>query len=448
MPVDLSPAGLPRAYPTNKPRLVPWLIGWVLCWAIGAAVALLLWPVSTPARGAWFLFCVVGLPNGLFFLVLGISRAGYEALWFRAHYWNMHRCKWLNSRVRYAQQPLQILGVGYCLPLDDKGLSEALAATTTLMKAQAPRNGLGKIVHSRFADADSLCAEPADTAPLSVDKEAMTDATGQDPIETPVLTREAVPPIVRMLAQTLDTLAPSLNTLSQYGAIYAPAVRVLASAESADIRVHQVRHALQIADLPAFECMPIPASDGLLVADAWLDAAEKRPLLVIAAEWHDALPSVGSTEGAIAVLLGPGIFVLPEPVKVMATLHRPVAGELDTLTDLLANAVLWGNAEAPTVNPAWISGLEDSHETALLAALGKAKLTGVTKLETQRRPDGLIGHAGAAGGWLSIAAAVESATAGPHLILHSPKHTQTAQAAILYVNPATNSASPHDESNE
>ena len=411
-------------------------------------VALLLWPAGTPASGPWFWFCVVGIPNGLFFITLGIARAGYEALWFQAHYRNIHGRKWLNSRVRYAQQPLQVLGVEYCLPLDGKGLSTALAATTSLMKAQAPRNGLGKFMHSRFADDDPLFAEPAETAPPSVDEEAMTDAAGQDPIETPVLTREMVQPVVRMLAQTVAPLAPNLRALSQYGSTYAPAVRVVASAETADMRVQQVRHALQVAGLPALECVPVPACDGLLVADAWLDASEKRPLLVIAAEWHDAQPPSGSTEGSVAVLLGPGVFVLPEPVKVVATLHRPVSGELPILADILANAVLWGNADAPTIQPAWISGLENSHETDLLAALKNASLTGVTKLETQRRADTLIGHSGAAGGWLSIAAAVESAASGTHLILHTPKHTQTAQAAILYVSPATDPASPHDESNE
>ncbi|CAE6827738.1 hypothetical protein R69927_00967 [Paraburkholderia domus] len=448
MPVDLSPAGPPRAYPTNQPRLVPWLIGWALYNGIGSAVALLLWPAGTPASGPWFWFCVVGIPNGLFFITLGIARAGYEALWFRAHYWNMHRRKWLTSRVRYAQQPLQVLGVGYCLPLDGKELAKALAGTTSVMKAQAPRSGTGTVVHGRFADDDPLLAEPSETAPPSADEEAMSDVATQEPTDAPVLIHEEVPPVVRMLAQTLDTLGPSLHALSQYGPTYAPAVRVLASAETANTRVEQVRHALQVAGLPALECLAAPASDGLMVADAWLDAGEKRPLLVIAAEWHEALPSVGSTEGSIAVLLGPGVFVLPEPVKVVATLHRPVAGELTVLADILANAVLWGKADAPAIHPAWISGLEDSHETDLLAALKNASLTGVTELESQRRADSLIGRAGAAGGWLSIAAAVEAATTGPHLILHTPQHTQTAQAAILYVSPAMDLTPPHDESSE
>ena len=442
MPVDLSPAGLPRAYPTNRPRLVPWLIGWVLCNGIGSAVALLLWPARTPASGSWFWFCVVAIPNGMFFIAMGIARAGYEALWLRTHYWNMHRFKWLNGRVRYAQQPLQVLGVGYCLPLGGTSLTGAIAAAKPLPKIHAPRNGPGMIVHNRFGDNDPQLDIPAMEAE-TVQDEAIHDESG-----THVPAQAPVSPAVNLILRALEPLAASLHALSRYEPVYWPRLHVLASAAEAGQREQQARDALRMAGLPALQSQAVPPTDGLLVADAWLDAGEKHPLLVIAVEWHDTQPPPASTEGAVAILLGPGVFVLPEPVKVMATLHRPVAGELNALTDVLANAVLWGNADAPTVKPAWISGLEDSQETDLLAALEKTSLAGVTELETQRRPDSLIGHAGAAGGWLSIAAAVESAAAGPHLILHAPQHTQTAQAAILHVPPATDTTPPHDESNE
>ncbi|MGF6900447.1 hypothetical protein P3T22_001696 [Paraburkholderia sp. GAS348] len=442
MPVDLSPAGPPRAYPTNPPRLVPWLIGWVLCNGIGSAGALLLWPAGTPASGPWFWFCVAGIPNGLFLITLGIARAGYEALWFRAHYWNMHRRNWLNRRVRYAQQPLQVLGVGYCLPLGGTSLTEAIAAAKPLPKMQAPRNGPGMILHNRFADNDPQLDSPA------IEAEAVRHEVVQDKSGTHASKQAPVSPAVHLIRRVLEPLAVSLHALSRYEPVYWPKIHVLALPAEAGEREQQVRDALRMAGLPPLQCQAVPATDGLLVADAWLDAGERRPLLVIAAEWHDAQPSTGSTEGSIAVLLAPGVFVLPEPVKVVASLHRPVAGELDTVADILANAVLWGNADAPTIQPAWISSLEDSHETDLLAALKKASLSGVTKLEMQRRADKLIGHSGAAGGWLSVAAAVESAGSGPHLILHTPQHTQTSQAAILYVSPAPDPTSPHGESGE
>jgi hypothetical protein len=64
--------------------------------------------------------------------------------------------------------------------------------------------------------------------------------------------------------------------------------------------------------------------------------------------------------------------------------------------------------------------------------------------DAQRRPDRFIGHAGRAGGWLSIAAALE-AGGGAHLILHAPSSVSTVQAAILHVNDQVNHKELHDE---
>jgi hypothetical protein len=63
MPVDLSPAGLPSAYPAHGPRFWPWLLGWLLCCGLGAAVVLLLWPAGTPARGTQFWLCLLIEPR-------------------------------------------------------------------------------------------------------------------------------------------------------------------------------------------------------------------------------------------------------------------------------------------------------------------------------------------------------------------------------------------------
>jgi hypothetical protein len=344
--------------------------------------------------------------------------------------------------VGYAQRPLQVLGVGYHLPFANMLLPEAISDARPLVKAQLPRVGSGLVVHGRFSDDDPLFHELAEEDLLPPEDEPFEADLTQDTAGEGSPLSEPVPPVVRLLAKVLAPLSSSLHALSQYGEAYAPAVRVLVSFDApdkADTRVQHVRDALQIAGLPALDCEAVLAADSLLVADAWLDAGEKRPLLAIAAEWHDAPPE-GSTEGGVAVLLGPGVFELPEPVQILATLHRPVAGDVGALTDVLANAVLWGKADAPSVNPAWISGFDAGHDTLLSHALSQASLSGVAAQSAQRRPDRIVGHAGTAGGWLSIAAAVESGIASPHLILH---HAKTAQAAILYVN----SASSHDHSN-
>ncbi|RQR25046.1 hypothetical protein DIE23_32810 [Burkholderia sp. Bp9143] len=446
MPVELSPAGLPSAYPAHGPRFWPWLLGWLLCCGLGAAAVLLLWPAGTPARGTRFWLCLFGIPNAVFFAALAIARTIYEADYLHALFRNRHRAAWLRDRILTAQRPLQVLGAGYCLPLGDKPFGEVLAGKTSLLEARVPRSGTGRVVHNRFADDAPMLREDPD-APALFDAEL---PEGHDaghveafaPVEAPD-PLAPVPPAVRMIAQALAPLVESLLALTQYGVKYAPAVRILTAPETASVRVEQVGLALQWVGLPNLECFAVPATDGLMVADAWLDAGEQRPLLIIAAEWHDA-PPPGSTEGAVAVLLGPGVFQLPEAISVLGLLHRPVIDELDALDAVLANSVLWGKTASVSVATAWISGLDGSNDTKLLAALRTAGLAGIAKPEAQRRPDSLIGHAGAAGGWLSVAAALEAA-AGPQLILHAPSSTSIAQSAILHVNEQMNYEEPDDE---
>lgn len=414
MPVDLSPAGLPSAYP-HGPRFLPWLAIWAVCNVFGPALALLVWPKGEPAHGAWFWFCVVGLPNGLFFFLLGIARGGYEAFWYQAHYRNIHRRRWINQRVRFAQQSLHVLGIGYCLPFGGNSLAGVMEAEKSLLTIQAPRGGPGKIPHLRFADHDPRLDNPVEDAE-----------------------KEPPAPVVHVIRRALEPLAVRMHALSQYERAHWPQVRVLAESGLAALREQQVRDALRIAGLPPLQCQAVPATDGLLVADAWLDARERRPLLVIAAAWHDDEPPAGSTEGCVAVLLGPGFYQLPEPVRAIGTLHRPVADDFTELEYVFGNAVIWGKADPTAITRAWITRISGEHDTALLAALRSASLSGVAKHEAQNRPDRIVGDAGPVNGWLSIAAAIETGASGPQLIVDS------AQAAILYVTPNISPASPHD----
>ncbi len=427
MPVDLSPAGLPSAYPSHGPRFWPWLGIWTVCNVLGASLVVVLWPTGTPTHGVEFWGWVFGIPNAVFVVLLGLDRTGFEALWIHAHYRNIHRRKWLDDRVGEAQQPLQVLGTGYSLSLGNQTLGAAIATTDPLPKSQAPRIGSAVLVHGRFEETSSYADDPTDVP--SDDDEAGS---------IPPLPPRRVATISLKIAQALESLADSLHALSQYESIHWPQVRVLASPDEAAQREQQVRDALRIAGLPPLECHAVPAADGLLVADAWLDARERRPLLVLAAAWHDANPPVGSTEGCVAILLDPGFYRLPEPVKAIGALHRPVAGDLPALGDLFANAAIWGKADGPGVKRAWITGLSGDYDTALLAGLRHASLSAIAKQDAQWRLDRILGDAGAANGWLSIAAAIESAESGPQFILNH------AQAAILYVHPHPPHDNPHE----
>ncbi|GAB3627273.1 hypothetical protein PTE30175_01960 [Pandoraea terrae] len=440
MPVDLSQAGPPHPYPASGPRLLPWLGIWVLCCALGAAVVLLAWPSGVPASGAGFWLSIVGAPNALFAVLLGIARAGYETEYLHALYHNQHRQAWLGKRVADAQRPLQVLAAAYYLPLDGEPLAQVVAAGNVLIKSQKPRGGGGNglVMHTQLPEPIPAAVEEIDTIGSTDTSEAI-QAIGDDTAET----EPPAPPMPGdgfgdVLSRLFIPLAHTLHRLSRRGAALAPAVRLLSSAPDPDqTRLRQLHAVLAEYSLDALDCDLAPVTTGLMLADAWLDAGETRPLLVIAAEWHDT-PPAGSTEGGVALLLDPGKRPLPTDIPVIAALHRPAAAPLDALADGLSTALLWGKSEPAAVACAWISGLGAEHDAALARAFGQASLAVVTDWKAQRHPDRILGHAGAAAGWLSVAAAIESATEGPQLIVNQ---TQTVESAVLFAYPQP----PHED---
>ena len=424
MPVDLSPAGRPHAYPSPM-RLWPWAGTWFVCNVFGPVFVLLAWPKGEPASGLQFWIWLVGAPNGFFLVVLGFGRAGYEAFWYRAYWRNHHRSRWLADKVSLAQRPLHVLDAGYCLPLAGKSLSDVLAGKKSILKAQAPRHGSGKVLCNRFSDDDPLLAAPSSVT---------SEDDGYD--GGPASTVKHVAPAVQMIRVALEPLVGTIQALTQYERAYWPQVCILCEPEIADQRVGQVHDALRATALPLLEIQPVPATDGLLVTDAWLDAREHRPLLVIAAAWYDDDIDEGVAEGCAAVLFDAGYFRLPLEVSRKAALHRPVEGVSGEAEYGFANAAVWGKVDASTVPRAWITRPVEHCDSALKAA----GFLAAAKDAAQCRLDRIVGDTGAANSLLTIAAAIESrAIDGPQLVVDG------LQAAILQVIPEDQTALSHDD---
>jgi hypothetical protein len=417
MPVDLSSAGRSSVWP-RRLRFWPWWFCiWLACNVLGVAIAMLLWPRGRPVSGPPFWFWFVGVPNGVFVFLFAIERAGFEVFWYRAYWRSQRRARLLAERLRTAQKPLQVLGVGYCLPLGEQTLAGAIAAGKRVPRAQIPRIGSELVFHARFEEANWMVDEPA-TVGLEFGEESIEVERPQNQVELLTL----------KIAGALEPLAASLRGLTCYERHWWPQVRVLCAAGREGAAVVRMAEALRIADLPPLAVQPAPASVGLMVADAWLDAKESRPLLVVATAWHKDGPPEGSTEGCVAVLLAPGYFRLPESVRVAALLHRPVAGFAHEIEYGFANAAVWGKADYASIMRAWITRPIEGCDKALNAV----PMDAVTKDEAQRHPDHIIGDLGDGNGWLSVAAAIESGAAdGPQLIIDG------VQSAVLRVTPAT-----------
>jgi len=375
---------------------------------------LLLWPKGEPAGGAWFLLCTAGVSNGIFVLLFAIARAGYDAMWYRAHYRNRHRDAWLARHIRLGRKPLRVLGVGYSLPLGGQTLAQVINTGTRLPRPQLQRSGSSAIEHCRFDEPALMLNDPR-IAAFPYESENETAAALPQPVALLAL----------RIAAALEPLAASLRALTRYEAAWWPQVRVLAETGEGATREQQVRDALRIAGLPPLAVEAVPAEDGLLVADAWLDAHERRPLLLIAPAWHERQPPVGSTEGCICALLDAAFYRLPGDVRVFGTLHRPVEGKSEEAEYGFANAALWGTANVASVARAWITRPVERCNRALRIA----NLDGVANCEAQCEPARIVGDAGNASGWLSIVAAIEcDAADGPQLVVDG------IQSAILHVN--------------
>ncbi|MEX3986261.1 hypothetical protein AB4Y45_46345 [Paraburkholderia sp. EG287A] len=398
---------------------------WFMCNVFGSLLVLFSWPKGELASGLGFWNWMVGAPNGVFLVLLGFARAGYEVLWYRAYWRNHHRDRWLKERIRFAQRPLHVVGAGYCLPLTGKSLTEALAGKRSLLKMQSARHGSGKVSCNRFEDCDLLLAG----LPVAGEEESEGDDAG-------VLLEVA--PAVQMIRVALEPLVGNIQALTRYEKPYWPQVRVLAGPETAALRLTQVREALRLAALPPLDVQAVPATDGLLVADGWLDAHDQRPLLAVAAAWYDDAIDEGCAEGCAAVLLDPGYFRLPPEVCHKAALHRPVQAIDGEAEYGFANAAIWGKAKAAKVTRAWITRPAEHSDRALAAAGFQA----ASKDAAQYRLDRIVGNVGTANGLLAIAAAIEAGAAdGPQLVVDG------LQSAILHVIPAEQpNASTHDDS--
>ncbi|MEX3939386.1 hypothetical protein AB4Y44_07485 [Paraburkholderia sp. BR10937] len=398
---------------------------WFMCNVFGSLLVLFSWPKGELASGLGFWNWMVGAPNGVFLVLLGFARAGYEVQWYRAYWRNHHRDRWLKERIRFAQRPLHVVGTGYCLPLAGKSLTEALAGKRSLLKMQSARHGSGKVSCNRFEDCDPLLAG----LPVAGEEESEGDDAG-------VLLEVA--PAVQMIRVALEPLVGNIQALTRYEKTYWPQVRVLAGPETAALRLTQVREALRLAALPPLDVQAVPATDGLLVADGWLDAHDHRPLLAVAAAWYDDAIDEGCAEGCAAVLLDPGYFRLPPEVCHKAALHRPVQAIDGKAEYGFANAAIWGKAKAAEVTRAWITRPVEHSDRALAAAGFQA----ASKDAAQYRLDRIVGNVGTANGLLAIAAAIEASAAdGPQLVVDG------LQSAILHVIPAEQpNASTHDDS--
>ncbi|SDR11231.1 hypothetical protein [Paraburkholderia tuberum] len=413
MPVDLKQLGPPKSYPPRGPGIRVWILVWVACVIVVDGAILLLWPHNQPARGAIFWLPVAGLPNVLFLIIAILTRAGYEGAYLHAMFYNDHREQRRRRLIERGQEAVRVLDYSYRLAVADGALSSTITEGTPVLKAQPLRDGTATARHTRLPD--------------------NTDTDLADPLLAQVLQQVPVDRTGRLYAQLLAPLVRTIRPLLRAG--LTPAVRlVVADPAGPGDALKQLQTVIGAMNLYLPDCKAVAADDGLMPVDAWLDAEEKRPLLVVAVQLHDKPPE-DSAEGGVALLFLRQAVALPEAVTPRATLHRPVAVPPQELAEGLALSLLWGRVTPSLLKHAWLTGFDAQEQTRVTQASRRAGLEPLTKFEARRMPDTILGHAGRAASWIAVAAVAEHGADAPQLIL---SRTPTAsQATILQAHPQT-----------
>jgi hypothetical protein len=413
MPVDLKELGPSKSYPPRGPGILAWSVVWFVCVIVVDSAILLLWPHSRHARGAAFWLPLAGLPNVLFLAIFMLGRAYYEGAYLHVMFYNDHREERRRSLVERGQQFVRVMDFSYLLPVADGKLACMLVEGTPVIKAQPLRDGSATARHTRLPD-DS-------------------NTVSCDPLLIQVLQQVPLDRVGKLYVQLLVPLVRTIRPLLQAG--MTPAVRlVMADPTNPGDKLKQLRTVIRAMNLYLPDCETVAAADGLMLIDAWLDAGETRPLLVVAVQLHEKPPE-DSAEAGVALLFLSQAATLPDATRPCATLHRPVAVPLHEMAEGLAFAMLWGRVTSSAIKQAWLTGFNTPEQTQVTRACRRAALEQLTKFEARRMPDSVLGHAGLAAEWLAIAAATEHGSDAPQFILN--RTSVTCQAAILKSLPQT-----------
>lgn len=410
MPVDLKRIGPAKQYPPKGLGLRIWAIIWGACVLLIAGTVLLLWPKNTLAQGVRFWLLIAGLPNVVFIALVAWNRILYENRHLHVLYYNHHRERRRSELIAEGQQALQMLGYAYRLPLESGKFAHTVAEGKSLLKAQPLRDGTTIVRHLRLPDA--VECDPADSS------------LGQILLQSS-LTREG-----KLYAQLIAPLVGRIELLIASGAL--PAIWVIVADDAViEHSLEQIGIVTNAFHLPALECKATVGSDGLMPIDAWLDAQDPRPLLVVSCTLHD-LPTAESTEGGVALLLAQESLRLSPGLVPCASIHRPVSRQADELHEGLALGMLWGRVNPQSVKHAWLAGFDDHQHTLIGEACRRVGLEQLITHASRFSTDRIIGRSGSAGGWLAVAAAAEFGAEYPQLILNC---TRTVQTAVVHAYP-------------
>jgi hypothetical protein len=387
MPVELPQLDPPGAAP-RSPHAIVWTVLFVVVMVAGVSVALLTWPKDEAPDTAWFWVRLLAFPALTWCVMFGLRRHYYDEQMQRRQAERDARAEDREKALRFAREPLAVLGYTYLTALGSTDAAVKLEGGEQELCAQTSGGGIDAIRHTVLKLNASKEMHGRYRACFNALLEQISDAVMTVPAKVPLS--------IRLLAP-IDVDKDDL--LKTWESCWS--AKHLRSAKTKLLSVDQ----------------------GVMALDEWLDIrsgpALERAILFISAQLYDNPPQ-SSAEAAVGVLLAWAPLAERHGLTIGALLHRPVDAGGPGLDTALSKVLLWGETTAAEIRDLWQAGLAGQDKRALLQAASNTKL-GVSQtagLSGVHDVDLAIGHPGVCAGWLGIALGIERAaqTGAPQLM--------------------------------
>jgi hypothetical protein len=378
MPVEL-PVSTIKASAPKAPRAIAWLALFTGCMLVGVVGTMLTWPAAEPTGSGRFWAQSLAFPALAWSLAFGLRMHYYEEEQNRLAAEEDTQVEDRATVLRFASDPLAILGSAYLCALGNANAAGNIARGAVECAAQTPRSGGNALRHTALDLGDDANEPGRYRACFGHLLDGISEKLAVVPRAVPFIVRLHLPPETNQ-AQLLKTWQSCWEE------------RALRPVEAA----------------------LLPAGQGLMALDEWLDIPGgptlERFALFVSVQLHET-PPLNSAEAAVALLFGWAPLAARRGVKPVALLHRPVECAATTADDAISTALLWGRTDGSKIEDLWQAGLESQDKPVLVQAASDLSL-GVSrtdKLSGIHDVDVALGHSGAAAGWLAVALAIEHA---------------------------------------
>ncbi|MGS1054461.1 hypothetical protein ACVCH9_06615 [Burkholderia glumae] len=238
-----------------------------------------------------------------FALTFGLRLLYYEQELERLQAEDEARLRDREKAIRFASEPLAVLGYAYLSGVGNANLAGKIVQGDTALEAQTAASGAEGVRHT-----------------------ALESILGETLVKR---YRACFDELVAMIRPTIEALPHDVRL----------DVRLhMPEGPEHEAQLEAWREAWRQAALRRAELTSLPAEQGLMAVDEWLDVKGGHSLekftLFVSAQLHD-MPIAGTGETAVAILLGWAPLAARRGLNMIAMLHRPVEAVIDGLPEAI-----------------------------------------------------------------------------------------------------------------